>query len=96
MTKTISCSEVGYFPDCDGLMRGETDEEVMRAAAEHGRTVHGMADEQLGDPETQRTVRGVIREGCHVGSRTGRARGRRGRMAPAPSRSQRPSYPVVF
>ncbi len=29
-----------------------------------------LADEQLGDPETQRTVRGFIREGCHVGSRT--------------------------
>ena len=22
MTKTISCSEVGYFLDCDGMMRG--------------------------------------------------------------------------
>ena len=71
MAKPISSREVGFLPDCDGVMRGETDEEVMRAAAEHGRTVHGMADEQLGDPETQRTVRGFIREGCHVGSRTG-------------------------
>lgn len=63
MVKTISCSEVGYFPDCEGIMHGETEEEVMRAAAEHGRTVHAMTDEQLSDPETLRTVRGFIREG---------------------------------
>ena len=62
MTKTISCSEVGYFRDCDGVMRGETDEEVMRATAEHGRSVHGMTDEQLSDPETERTIRSFIRE----------------------------------
>jgi predicted small metal-binding protein len=63
MAKTISCSEVGYFPECSGVMRGETDDEVMQAAAEHGRTAHGMTDEQLRDPETQRTVRSFIREG---------------------------------
>ena len=62
VVKTISCSEVGYFPECDGEMVGETDEEVMRAAAEHGRTKHGMTDQQLSDPETQRTIRGFIRE----------------------------------
>lgn len=62
MAKTISCSEVGYFPECDGVMRGQTDEEVMRAAAEHGRSVHGMTDEQLSDPETRRTIGGFIRE----------------------------------
>ena len=62
VAKRIWCSEVGYFPECDGLMIGETDEEVMRAAAEHGRKIHGMTDEQLSDPETQRTIRGFIRE----------------------------------
>ena len=62
VVKTISCSEVGYFPECDGLMVGETDEEVMRAAAAHGRNIHGMTDQQLSDPETQRTIRGFIRE----------------------------------
>lgn len=62
MAKTISCREVGYFPDCDGVMRGETDDEVMRAAAEHGRTVHGMTNEQLSYPATLSTVRGFIRE----------------------------------
>ena len=42
--KEIRCSEVGFFPECQGVMRGEDDEEVMAAAAEHGRTVHGMTD----------------------------------------------------
>jgi predicted small metal-binding protein len=40
----IRCSEVGFFPECQGVMRGEDEEEVMAAAAEHGRTVHGMTD----------------------------------------------------
>ena len=26
VARTISCREDGYFPDCDGVMRGETDE----------------------------------------------------------------------
>ena len=33
MTKTISCREVGLFTDCDEVMRGDTDDEVMRTAA---------------------------------------------------------------
>ena len=48
MAKPISSREVGYLPDCDGVMRGETDEEVMRAAAEHGRTVHGIGRRAAG------------------------------------------------
>ena len=63
MAKTISCREVGFFTDCDEVMRGETDDEVMQSAAAHGRQRHGMTDEQLGDPQTQQTVRGFIREG---------------------------------
>jgi hypothetical protein len=35
--KEIRCSELGFFPDCQGVMRGEDEEEVMAAAAEHGR-----------------------------------------------------------
>jgi hypothetical protein len=39
--KEIRCSEVGLFPDCQGVMRGENEDEVLAAAAEHGRTVGG-------------------------------------------------------
>ena len=53
VAKTLSCREVGLF-DCD---------EVMQRGAEHGRSVHGMTDEQLGDPETGQRIRSLIREG---------------------------------
>ena len=62
MAKTLSCREVGLF-DCDEVMSGETEEEVMRKGAEHGRQVHGMSDEQLSDPSTGERIRGLIREG---------------------------------
>ena len=63
MAKTISCREVGLFTDCDELMRGETNDEVMPAAAAHGKQRHGMTDEQLSDPSVQQQIRGFIREG---------------------------------
>jgi predicted small metal-binding protein len=47
--KEIVCAEVGFFPDCDGVMRGANDEEAMEAAAEHGRGVHGMTDADFTD-----------------------------------------------
>jgi hypothetical protein len=30
--KTISYRDVGYFPDCDRVMRGQSEAEVMRVA----------------------------------------------------------------
>ena len=63
MAKTISCREVGLFTDCDELMRGQTDDEVMQAAAAHGKQRHGMTDEELSDPSVQQQIRGFIREG---------------------------------
>jgi predicted small metal-binding protein len=63
MAKTISCREVGLFTDCDEVMRGETEDDVMSSAAAHGRQAHGMTDEQLNDPRTHQAVRGFIREG---------------------------------
>jgi hypothetical protein len=45
MTTTLACREVGLF-DCDEMMRGETEEGVLRKGAEHGRPICGMTDEQ--------------------------------------------------
>jgi predicted small metal-binding protein len=59
--KEIRCAEVGLFPDCEGVMRGEDDEEVMARAAEHGREVHGMTDADFTD-ETLERVRQQIRD----------------------------------
>ena len=61
MAKTLSRREVGLF-DCDELMRGETEEEVMRQGAEHGRQVHGMTGEQLSDPTAGERIRSLSRE----------------------------------
>jgi predicted small metal-binding protein len=44
--KEIRCAEVSFFPDCDGVTRGASDEEAMAAAAEHGR---GMTDADFTD-----------------------------------------------
>ena len=59
--KEIRCAEVGFFPDCQGVMRGEDEEEVMAAAAEHGRTVHGMTDADFTD-ENVEIIRSHIRD----------------------------------
>lgn len=36
------------------VMRGETEEEVMAKAAEHGREVHGMTDEDFSDENVEK------------------------------------------
>ena len=41
MKKLLSCREVGCFGDCDYIVTGETEEEVMQNAAEHGIKAHG-------------------------------------------------------
>lgn len=40
MPKTLDCRDVGI--DCDFTATGETEEEVMTKAVEHGRAVHGF------------------------------------------------------
>lgn len=57
--REIRCAEVGFFPDCDGVMRGEDDEQVMSAAAEHGRSAHGMTEADFTD-ENMNKVRSHI------------------------------------
>jgi predicted small metal-binding protein len=59
--KEIRCAEVGFFPDCKGVMQGESEEEVMAAAAKHGREVHGMTDADFTD-ENVETIRAHIVE----------------------------------
>ena len=44
--KTIACREVGVA-NCDHVVEGETEDEVMKRGAEHGKNVHGMKDEDF-------------------------------------------------
>jgi predicted small metal-binding protein len=56
--KTINCREAGF--DCDYIVRGETEEEVMKNGAEHVMKDHGMKEEDI-TPEMKQKVRGLIR-----------------------------------
>lgn len=38
--KVVNCRDVGF--DCEGVVRAETEEELLRQVAEHARTVHGV------------------------------------------------------
>lgn len=53
--KELRCREVGF--DCEGVVRAETEDAVLRQAAEHVKTVHGVT--QLGDA-TVRQIRSKI------------------------------------
>ena len=55
--KTINCRDAGI--QCDFVARGQTNEEVMRVAAEHRRQKHGM---QNITPELQQKMKSLIRD----------------------------------
>ena len=57
MAKILKCSDVGM--DCDFVVRGETSEEVMKKAAEHARTAHGI--EQI-PPELAQTAQATVKD----------------------------------
>jgi predicted small metal-binding protein len=42
MTKVLRCKDVGM--DCDAEIRAETEEEILKQAAEHAATVHDMTE----------------------------------------------------
>lgn len=58
MAKQLRCSDVGFA--CEAVIRAETEEDVMAQAAEHGRSVHGMSDEDL--QQNDAAIRGAIRD----------------------------------
>lgn len=58
MAREIYCRDVG--PDCDAVVVAETDEEIVEHVARHAREVHGMSEEQVGDPAFIEHVRNQI------------------------------------
>jgi predicted small metal-binding protein len=40
--KKFACAQV--VPGCDGVVTGETDDEVLAAAAQHAAEAHGMTE----------------------------------------------------
>ena len=58
MAKEMRCADLGM--DCGYVAHGETEDEVMQQAAEHGKQAHGMTDEDLQGMESD--IRGAIHE----------------------------------
>jgi len=54
VTKELHCRDVGF--DCDAVVTGENEEEILVQVVDHARVVHGLTDEQLGDPALVETV----------------------------------------
>jgi predicted small metal-binding protein len=57
MAKVLHCRDVGF--DCEGVISGDTEDDVMTQAAEHARTAHGMDDIT---PDTAEQIRSKIRD----------------------------------
>ena len=55
--KQLRCGEAGF--DCDHVIQGEDDEEVMAKSAQHARETHGLSEL---DTETGEKLRGLIHD----------------------------------
>ena len=58
----ISCRDVGR--DCDCVVQGETEEEIMKNAAEHAVKDHGYKEEEeeIMNPEMKEKIKSYIRK----------------------------------
>jgi predicted small metal-binding protein len=57
MAKVVHCRDIGF--DCDGVVRAETEEEVLAQVAAHAKAVHNL--ETVTD-EVVEKVRQVMRD----------------------------------
>jgi predicted small metal-binding protein len=57
MAKVMHCRDVGF--DCEGVIRAETEKEVLAQAAAHAQSVHGV--EEI-TPEIANAVRAAIHD----------------------------------
>ncbi len=60
MAKELHCRDLGF--DCDAVVTGESEDAIVEQVVAHAKAVHGMTDEQLGDPAMQRQVHEQIHE----------------------------------
>lgn len=59
MAKILRCSDLN--PHCAAILRAETEDELLRKAALHALTEHGMT--QI-PPEVLECIKGAIRQEC--------------------------------
>ncbi len=57
MAKVVRCRDVGF--DCDGVVRAETEEEVLKQVAAHAKAVHNL---ETVSEEVIEKVRQVMRD----------------------------------
>lgn len=57
MTLVVNCRDVGF--DCDGVVKAENEEQLMKQVAEHAKEVHNVTEVT---PELVQKVRQVVRE----------------------------------
>ena len=58
MSKIIDCNKVNPASGCDHVVRGETEEELLRNAAEHAKE-HGIVDVT---PEVMKMIKANIED----------------------------------
>jgi len=57
MAKALHCGDL--MPGCEFVARGESEQEVLQAAAEHGRSAHNLTEIP---PELADKVKSAIRD----------------------------------
>jgi predicted small metal-binding protein len=57
--KTINCREAGF--ECDYVVNGQSEEEVMKNGADHAIREHGMKPEDI-TPQFKEKVRSLIHD----------------------------------
>ena len=57
--KTLSCREAGF--DCDYVVKGETEEEILNNGKQHAIMDHGMKEEDC-NPEFKEKLRPLIKD----------------------------------
>ena len=54
----LQCRDVGF--DCSHTMTGNTQEEVLQKAREHGTQVHNLKESEIQNPEMQNKLKSLI------------------------------------
>lgn len=60
MARELQCRDVGF--DCDAVVVAESDDDVLAQVADHAKSVYGMTDEQINDPDFGSQVKAQIHD----------------------------------
>ena len=60
--KALACRNAGF--NCDVVIRGDTEEEIMANTAEHAIKEHNMKPEEIASDEFEEHLRSLITTAC--------------------------------